>query len=159
MDLLIVGEAPSRTGSKPGSSPLSGRAGARLAELMGVSAAEYEDRFERVNLLGEWPGSAGKGSAFPVLPAMVRAFELREGPWTHYLLLGRRVAAAFGLRADCPYLHWYDLSGSPADLVTSKRVAVLPHPSGIVTWWNSAPNRAAARAFMRRLERRSRVAA
>jgi hypothetical protein len=42
---------------------------------------------------------------------MARAFELREQPWTHYLLLGRRVGAAFGIREDAKTLHWYECDG------------------------------------------------
>lgn len=162
MELLIVGEAPSRTTSEP----LSGRSGARIAELMGLTTETFVERFDRVNLLDEYPGSDGKGTAFPFLPAMARAFELREGPWTHYLLLGRRVAGAFGLRDDAEFLRWYELVGlrivvPDGELFPRssepKRAVVLPHPSGIVRWWNTTANRRAARAFLRRLERETRV--
>lgn len=144
MRVLVVGEAPNSTG---GDAPLAGRAGARLADLMGLSLEEYLATFERVNLLDAYPGSAGKGAQFPLLPAMVRALELRSGLWTHYLLCGRRVAAAFGFREDARYLRWYPLDG--------KHYGVVPHPSGIVRWYNDPQNRARARRWLRRLARRA----
>jgi hypothetical protein len=115
---------------------------------MGLSHEAMLERFERMNLVDQWPGHEGRGSAFPLLPAMARALELRDGPWDAYLLLGRRVAAAFGFRTDATWLTWYVLGG--------KRFAVLPHPSGIVTWWNEPSNRAAARRFLRSVERQAR---
>src|SRR5260370_35799124 len=115
MRLLIVGEAPS---SSPGE-PLSGRAGSRLAGLMGLTLAEYLAAFERVNLLDAPQDRDSKGSAFPLLPAMLRALELRDGPWTHYLLAGKRVAPAFGFRGAACYLRWYLLAG--------KGCAVMPN--------------------------------
>lgn len=55
------------------------------------------------------------------------------------VFLGKAVAAAFGVRANS--LRWVEHRGMT--------VAVLPHPSGVNTWWNNPDNRAAASAFMR----------
>ena len=79
---------------------------------------------------------------------MVRALELAGGPWGRYLLCGRRVAAAFGFRADVAYLRWYRWEG--------KWYAVIPHPSGIVRWYNDPANVQRARRFLRRLAARVR---
>lgn len=135
MRLLIVGEAPSQTTG----AALTGRSGARLAALLGLARSEFPAH-PRVNLLEEWPVGT---STFPVLPAVLRAAELREQGWDTYLLVGRRVAGAFGFRPDVEYLRWYSLGG--------KRYAVLPHPTAVRAWWRDVSNRAAARAFMARL--------
>lgn len=147
MRLLIVGEAPSRLVSEP----LTGPSGRRLSELMGIEHGEMLERFERTNLLADWPGRDGHGSAFPLLLAMSRALELREGPWDAFLLLGKRVAAAFGFRADVRYLAWYEMA--------DRRFAVLPHPSGVNRWFNEPANRAQARRFLRSVVRQSQAPA
>lgn len=129
---LLIGEAPGRAAVLPG-----GRCGRRLAELAGVDdlAAAFRIR----NLLDRWPGPDGtKGSAFDVGDARRLAAELRSpGPW---ILLGLRVAAAMEVRA--PYLRWTWARG--------RRVAILPHPSGVNRWWNNAANAHAAARFLRR---------
>jgi hypothetical protein len=147
MRLLIVGEAPSRLVGEP----LTGPTGRRLAGLMDIDHGEMLERFDRLNLLEEWPGRDGRGSAFPLLLAMSRALELRDGPWDAYLLLGKRVAAAFGFRSDVRYLAWYGMDG--------KRFAVLPHPSGVNRWFNEPANRALARRFLRSVVRQSQPSA
>jgi hypothetical protein len=48
------------------------------------------------------------------------------------VLLGRRVAAAFGL-ASAPYLEWTEARG--------RTWVVMPHPSGVNRWWNDEENR------------------
>jgi hypothetical protein len=142
MRLLIVGEAPSSSRGEA----LSGRSGQRLAELMGLTLPEYLAAFERVNLLDDCQERFGKGMAFPLLPAMGRAFELQAGPWTHYLLCGKRVGAAFGFDpVRVRYLRWY--------LHAGRRYGIIPHPSGIVRWYNDPANLARARRWLRRLGR------
>ena len=133
---LIVGEAPSMRTSRP----FAGRSGERLAELAGTSLESIRDRFRLVNLLGHWPGpdASGKGSAFPMEQARPAAATLRLPGGS--LLCGRRVAAAFGL-ANAPYFAWRDVDG--------RRVAVIPHPSGVSRWWNDPANVDAARSFLR----------
>jgi uracil-DNA glycosylase len=137
MKPAIVGEAPSMRTSRP----FAGRSGERLAELSGLASLEaLRDRFRLVNLLGHWPGpdASGKGSAFPMQEARSAAATLRLPSGS--LLCGRRVAAAFGLAA-APYFAWCDVDG--------RRVAVIPHPSGVSRWWNDPENVARARAFLR----------
>ncbi len=144
--LILIGEAPSRRGDpeKPLSAP---RTRARLVEVFGEPAYEAA---EKVNLLPAWPGeAAGKGSAFPLAEARAAA-EILLGAWRSRpssqnaapVLLGRRVAAAFGCRTIPPLL-WAGFAGDVA-------FAMLPHPSGVDRWWNSIENRAAAREFGRR---------
>jgi hypothetical protein len=76
--------------------------------------------------------------------AMARAFELMVGGrWTHFLLLGKRAASAFGLDERAKPLHWYDSCGV--------RIAVLPLSAA------GASGRD-VRSFLRELLRESRAA-
>ena len=140
---LIVGQAPGRRGD---GEPLSGQAGRRLSSLCGLSYAEYLERFERVNVLREWPGKAGKGDAFPTEEAERGAFFLRSVAFRggrEVVLLGRSVARAFGFTARAPLFRWMP----EVDAV----VALAPHPSGVSLWWNDPANRRDAERFWRSL--------
>lgn len=53
------------------------------------------------------------------------------------VLAGKNVARAFGVRAE--YHEWLVSPGC--------RAVVVPHPSGVNRWWNSADNREASRVF------------
>lgn len=134
---LLVGEAPCPAGN---TEPFDGPSGRRLALILGVGHAELLATTDRLNLLDSWPGACGKGSAFPAAEARAAAaVALALAPHRTLLLAGRRVAAAFGLRA-LPYLRWAVLG--------RRRVAVLPHPSGVNRWLNDPANRAATRDFV-----------
>lgn len=113
---------------------------AMLAGLLGASIEEFERRVDRRNLLPEWPGRAGsKGDVFPMALAAGKAAAMASSLLgARSVLLGRGVAAAFGLVA--PFLEWRRVGGN--------LFACLPHPSGINLWWNDPANRDAARAFM-----------
>jgi uracil-DNA glycosylase len=132
--VLLVGEAP----SPDGASSFEGRSGRRLADLAGLTHAEFCERFERTNLLDAFPGRSGKGSSFPVAEARAAAARLEP------LLKGRRtvfvsfrLASLFDLPAD-PF-RWLAAFGGFA--------AVSPHPSGVNRWWNEPGNAEDARAF------------
>jgi len=58
------------------------------------------------------------------------------------LLLGRNVAKAFGL-LKLPWMAWTEKFEA--------NIAVIPHPSGIVIWWNSLENRKQAAIFLKGL--------
>jgi hypothetical protein len=103
--------------------------------------AALPQHLDWVNLLDTFPGKARHGDAFPRARARERARMFPLAPVT--VLLGRHVARAFGL--ESPYLAWQEVRGC--------RVAVLPHPSGVNQWWNTAAHRATFRAFMRTLLR------
>lgn len=141
---LLVGEAPGR--QTVGARPFTGRTGRRLERLAGVD--RLYDHFDVVNLLDRWPGPAGVGSAWPMLEARVRAEVVKQQARVarrprNVVLVGRRVAAAFGLR-ELDFLTWGFLG-------PRARVAVLPHPSGVSHWWNDPENVEAAAAFLRDL--------
>ena len=145
--LVLVGQAPSRSGDP--TRPLAGGpVGKKLAALFGATLDEYVERTERHNLLGKWPGRAGKGDCFPMSRAKQAAGVLCEAlGGRDVIFVGKNVAAAFGIR-KATYLSWAlfcdEASGA------SFEAAVVPHPSGINRWWNDPKNRRAARAFMRR---------
>jgi hypothetical protein len=125
--ILLVGEAPGR---RPGRT-LSGL-DRRLRSLAWAP---------RVNLLDRHPGSAGKGARFPIGPARSSARRLLEAvPEASFVLVGARVASAFGIpRFEYDWLEFFELRG--------RSFAVVPHPSGIVRWWNDPGNRRAAELF------------
>lgn len=142
MKALVVGQAPSR--DTDGRQPFSGRSGANLASLLGVTQRDLARTVDLVNLLPRWPGKAGKGDAFPAAEARAAAAMLAAvAPHDRVVLCGAAVVRAFGLRID------------PLERVTrSGRVLLhLPHPSGVNRWWNDEANMAAAttalRAFVR----------
>jgi len=127
--VLAIGEAP----------------GPRPSE---VALAEYERRIpgisqmEIVKVLDYWPGRSGKGSAFPRQEARERAQVIwDEHPLKRrFLFIGIRTAQSFRIWAP-DIAEWFDHRG--------RRVAVLPHPSGVNTiWWNQPENREMVREFM-----------
>lgn len=67
------------------------------------------------------------------------------------ILLGRRVASAvIPGGAGFPFFRWTERDGA--------RVAVIPHTSGIVRWWNDPENVEAARRFLSELAGQSAAA-
>lgn len=139
--LLLIGQAPSKTGDNL--HPLEGRIGRMLSGLAGVAFDDYLMLTERINLFSEWTGrrEGAKGDSWDDLAARQRASELVRGFRDRtVVLLGRNVGRAFGLDR-LPWMTWIDFEGG--------RAAVLPHPSGIVRWWNDPKNRAEAGRFLK----------
>lgn len=138
--LLLIGMAPSRTGDP--CRVLEGRTGVWLVDLMGLDLGEYLRLTDRVNLFDSWQGRReGKGDLWPAREAAVRAsgmLPLLVG--RSVVLIGRCVAVSFGL-PRMEWLTWTEVLGA--------RLAVVPHPSGIVTWWNNRANVERAGAFLR----------
>lgn len=143
MRTLIVGEAPNRSGR---GGPIAGRCGEKLASYAGLSLDEFLRTFDRVNVLTKYPGPApSNGAAFPSKRARQRATDLRRRFFRgrRVVLLGRRAASAFGVKAD--YFDQVNVFGA--------EVVVVPHPSGINRWYNKPSNVAKMRRFMRQLAR------
>lgn len=136
--LTIIGQAPSRT-SDPRRA-LRGRSGAALARLLGIDPAALGLVIRRRNLLSAFPGRVGKGDRFPLAAARRAAARVRG---RRLVLLGYGVAAAFGVPRRTPPLVWVWLDGAHP-----RRVAIIPHPSGINRWWNAPANRRRAAAFL-----------
>ncbi|MCI4370856.1 MAG: hypothetical protein L3J81_05970 [Thermoplasmata archaeon] len=93
------------------------------------------------NLLAFYPGREGKGAAFPKVVAAnaARRVLAKLVPGSTLIMLGHRVAEAFGVRVD--YFAW--------GRIGSSRAVVFPHPSGINRWWNVPANRRRASVFLR----------
>ena len=139
MKVLLIGQAPGRKGDAY--RPLEGRVASKLAGLAGVSVEDWLDRTERMNLLDEFPGKAGKGDIWNTELTRKKAEEVK--PYLvdrTVLLLGRNVARAFGL-VKLSWMVWTEEFGA--------RMAVIPHPSGIVIWWNSLENREKVGIFLK----------
>lgn len=128
----IVGESPSRTGDRYWQFPLSGAPAKTLcrcagfppdgdpAEIGSWTWALYE-RFATINLFVRY------AAAYPWRPADARLHaegildSIVVAESTRAVLLGRRVAAAFGVEHD--YFEWTELRDDV-------RAVVVPHPSG-----------------------------
>ena len=152
---IIIGQAPPASvgeGAGEGFTPLSGLAERRLARLAGLEVDELWHRFDRHNLLSEFPGRLPKharhqrtsgyalhqsnGDAFPMEQARAAAAALDLCRYRLVVLLGLRVAAAFKVkRASLLMLNEEAL---PCPLI------ILPHTSGVSHFWNDAANVAAA---------------
>lgn len=133
--IVLIGERP----RAPGDDPVLGHSGRRLAAILGLTLGEYAAEFERVHLVrdpsGPWPHTSAQREA----AKLVRRFQGR-----HALLLGNRVARAFGVEARDPFV-WFDLDGLQA--------ARYPHPSGLSRWWNDPANAQEAARWLRRAVR------
>ena len=136
MKPLLIGQAPNSTDS---GDPLSGRAGQFLATIAGLNWSDFLAMTERRNLLGRFPGKAGKGDRFPAREARDAASKIVLDA-RHVLAVGKAVAGSLGVKNPV-FLSRVDLRGGV--------VGVIPHASGIVRWWNDPENRKAAVAFVR----------
>jgi hypothetical protein len=134
--MMIVGQGPSEHGDPD--RPLEGAAD-KLGPLMGLTPALFVDRYARINLNAQWIGKAGKGDVFDISEGYVAAKVLLRGSWTHYVLLGQKVAQCFGIKSD------------PCTAVEAigKHFLLIPHPSGINQWWNKPYNRSRAAAKLK----------
>ena len=130
-----------------GGRPFDGRPGRCLASLAGMGLEGFLASVEAVNLLPRWPGrqTGGKGHLFPMHEARIAAERmLPRLRGRAVVLAGRRVALAFGLRG-CTWLE--AMPGALGAL----SVAVIPHPSGIVRWYNCPKNRHKVGLFLKEL--------
>ena len=118
---LLVGEANPYGGDPTFALyPYPERAsGDRLCRLvMGLEPREYLRRFDRVNLCPEkWSAPLSR----------INAQRIRAGDHERFVLLGTKVADAFGFKKVEPF--GYAVEGD-------KSFALLPHPSGLCREWN-----------------------
>lgn len=133
---LILGEAPGRLST-------SNWSRGRIRDLAGRDLDEWA---EWVNLVEEWPGAQprGKGSLWNPRLAAKKAAELEPtfGDYLGVVCLGRRVAqVVIAGGSGFPFFRWTTARSSGL-------VAVIPHPSGIVRWWNEPENVEKARTFL-----------
>ncbi len=117
---------------------LSGGAGKRIAELMGISLEEFL-RFGRINLNSQFPGRRGKtmkGDLFDKLEGIQTANALlRNGAAERFILLGRSVAESF-----C-----FDYNPLAVKVRLNFLFLLVPNPSSVNLFYNDARNRIATR--------------
>jgi hypothetical protein len=113
--------------------------GGRLCRMLELTEEEYLAAFERRNLLtsAQWSAPAARAAANALLQGHPDADRL--------VLLGARVAAAFGLAFREGLYEVRELP-SPGAEGPVRRALVLPHPSGLSREWNdrAAPSRVRA---------------
>lgn len=145
-NLVVMGEAP---GNYPRYDPAKHAlfphpprcAGARLKDLMGMSLFEYV-RLDRRNLLDYYPGTVGKGAKFPLGSAhmAVRAMHAKGALLgTNVLLVGKRLSRAFGYN-NFQLMKWHQRK--------AYNFAIVPHTSGVNTWWNDPQHREQGKVFL-----------
>lgn len=139
--ILLVGEAPAPSDGPlaPGEA-LTGSSGRRIASLAGLAWDDYLALTERVNLFDElppiWLPYEAREAARLIIPRM---YDRRT------ILLGQKVAAAFGLAGGEAMLEWATRWTSD---IAGAEVAIVPHPSGRNRWWNDRANVARASTFL-----------
>lgn len=135
--LLIVGEDFGRSDKRYhlDAYALTGRSGQTLADWAGMPRLRFYVSTLRTNVVElpeDWKDPT------KVIGGVMRISELMHGRRT--ILLGSRVATAFGMKA-------YD-GFTWNTILRDCRVARMPHPSGRNLFWNDPANVARARAFL-----------
>jgi hypothetical protein len=133
---LLVGECAGRhyVPGLPLHTYPPGAAGDRLSRILRMDHVEYLRTFDRVNLCDRTWDSAR---------AYCRAMALMDGRHRKFVLLGRRVAKAFGVNTNL-VLTVVQLHPGPR----SAEALLLPHPSGRCRYWNDEMDRARARVAL-----------
>lgn len=146
---VVVGESPGP--NTRGRHPLMpfpvGAAGSRLASYAAMPAGQWLGRFYRRNLF-----ASHVEDGWSAVDARARAAELREWMLSlgsfRVLLLGRRVADAFGI--DRPWTRVEEFHvDSGGDTGTTLELLAIPHPSGLNHDYNDPRVRVAAGAAVR----------
>ena len=150
-NILLVGQAPSRTGLAPLETLTPGSSSGRLLKMMGISKDEYLDNFVRLNLIDHYPGrlASGKGDKFPIHEAKrgaVRILSQFAFPWK-ILCVGNKVAECFLPKTRIKYYEWMLCVSNYPPAV--RDIAVIPHTSGLNRYWNDPSNVKLAEKFLR----------
>ena len=122
---------------------LTGAAGEKIGGLIGLDVGTFHRTYQRRNLNARFGGKVGKGDAFDYVEGRRRAAEIRAEDFTRFVLVGAAVAECFGLRRAEP------LTVKGPTREDPRRYFLLPHPSGIVLWWNEPFNVFRARKRLR----------
>lgn len=169
MKPILIGKAPNK--NSEGLRPFAGRAGRRIAELCGLgdTGDVLPEAFELFNLLDVYPGNLSQNA---VGYAFCHLEDVREKAWQLrawlalypdsriIVLVGRHVETALMGKGEQPFCtsqlrrfdHWH---ADRNELVGSQfhRVLVIPHLSGVVTWWNDPHNVQKAELILRQFLR------
>jgi len=146
-NILLIGQAPSRTGLNPLEALTPTSASGRLMNLMGLTVDEYLGSFRRINLIDEYPGrlASGNGDKFPMRQARAKAKRILQQMCDfHILCIGKRVGQCFNL--DECFVWEERIQCYP---LTRNRIAMIPHTSGLNRFYNSPDNVRQAETFLR----------
>lgn len=123
----IIGEAPSK--NSDWRYPLAGgHTGKKIEKLLGLSFRDYLKYYRRFDLIKFYPGTRWPKENASGNARIIR--DLHE-PGAHLVLLGRKVAEAFGAG---------DLEFCEYDVRDGVTYWVSPHPSGLNRWWQDPKN-------------------
>jgi hypothetical protein len=128
---------------------LTGAVGTRIGRLLDLEVGAFMWKYERRNLNARWNGKAGKGDRFDRDEAGIRSDEILAEGFDRVVCVGAAVGAAFGLGKIEPLGErgvYIPVAGGGERYVS---FFLLPHPSGIVQWWNDDFNRFRARKRLR----------
>lgn len=136
---LVVGEAPgpNTSGRLPMFPYPASSAAGRLLKMSGLTPGQYLGRLHRRNLFEEYPGERWDAAMANLRAHEVQAWCAGEGGVRRVLLLGKRVAAAFGMDI------WGEVESGTAPVVHYRSIA---HPSGMNPIYNAPTARLAAQA-------------
>lgn len=171
--VILLGEAPSKSGDWAWMCPLSGDIGVRLTTWAGIKPlppspglSRYGrhyyallDHFDCRNLIERYPGAQGRGAAFPMglaRPAAVAMLPKIAG--RRVIMLGSRVPSAFG--CSVRLFEWVRTSvsvgaadaGYPSEMRGQRyawEYAVIPHPSRLNHSYNDPAMVERAKAVLR----------
>lgn len=146
MKPILLGEAPARSGD---GRAFTGRAGERLLSLLELDwYDQLAECFDLRNLFDQpLQKRKTKGDTFDKTEARLNAVTFvrslsQEGDET-VVVAGRRVWRALELHPATP---WYEHVRA-----WDVEFWLIPHPSGVSTYWNSSDNRTTAAMFLRML--------
>ena len=137
--VLLIGQVA--TNRDPELAIIGGASGNALAGLAGLPLISFITIFRPINLLPKWNGAkAGDdpppGEMLLAADALAPTLAARR-----VVILGRAVAAAFGISARTDFLWRWNVRGMNALL--------FPHPMGVKRWFDSRQQRADAEAAIR----------
>jgi hypothetical protein len=132
---------------------LTGAAGTKIGGLLGISVGEFFRAYERRNLNARFNGKEGKGDNFNRDEGRAAAAAILDDveDFDRIVCVGAEVAGCFGIGRIEPL----GVRGKyiPAPRLPKRERWVefflLPHPSGIVQWWNEPFNRSRAQSRLR----------
>ena len=138
---LVIGQGPSKTTvAQP---PWTGPSAKRLCRLLDVSMEDFHRRCEVMNVREEYLEKAtdAKGDLFKIaFGEAAQRMTVAAATCSHVLICGLQTARACGFRRPDTFqwMPWQD-----------KRLAIIPHPSGINLFWNKIENVKLAERFLR----------
>lgn len=139
VEVILLGQAPSAT-SDPGEA-FSGKSGARLAELCGLTHADFLKAFTRRNVADAYAGKQARGNGDRVFNRALPDDFPAPGAGKLFIAVGAVAAQALGVKEAARHFQFY--------FINERIIVTVPHPSGVNRWWNEPTNVVKARKFWR----------